>query len=89
MNKGYPLIKRSLLGYKQYFIDAETRIERGFHFMELGISYHLQRKGIFGWYTTAWTYPSTHEGESLNAVIGYLTWYEKRYHRKNSTVKHF
>jgi hypothetical protein len=82
-NSTNALVRRSLFGYKHFFLDKKTRIEYGFHLSDLGISYKLQRKGLFFWSSVAWTYPSTHKNENLQSVINYLLWYEEKYSTKN------
>jgi hypothetical protein len=63
------------LEYRIYQIDPETRIEFGFHFVELGKSYQLQRlePSWIGkvWVKKAWTFQIIGYN-SLDELIKYL-----------------
>ncbi|MDX9882220.1 MAG: hypothetical protein RBS73_09145 [Prolixibacteraceae bacterium] len=58
--------------YCYYWVDTNTRIEFGFHFRTLGLSYYLQRKTRRGWKRVAWTYHSLHTG--FGSIRQYLLW---------------
>lgn len=70
------VVRRSFFGAKYLYLDNKTRVRYGFTLAHLGTTYTLQRKGIF-WNEVAWTYPSTHIGKKLEAIVEYLKWYEK------------
>ena len=69
-------VKRGLFGTKYSYLDEKTRVRYGYTFIHLGITYTLQRKGVF-WNNVAWTYPILHIGQSLDEIVGYLKWYER------------
>lgn len=79
-----PVVKRSFLGAKYLYLDDDTRVRYGFSLAHLGITYTLQRKGIF-WNEVAWTYPSTHVGKEIDGIIEYLKWLEE--HKKKPKNK--
>lgn len=74
-----PVVKRTFFGVKYLYLDDKTRVRYGFAIIRLGKTYALQRKGRKGifWNEVAWTYASTHIGDTLEKVIRYLKWYEK------------
>jgi len=76
----YPFNKIHFLGYKRHYIDKKTRVEYGFHFLDLGYSYNLERKiGLF-WHKRAWAYGFM-SNLNFDSVIPYLLWSEKNKHK--------
>lgn len=73
---GICAVMRSFFGVKYLYLDNNTRVRYGFTLKHLGITYTLQRKGVF-WNEVAWTYPSSHIGNKLETIVEYLKWYEK------------
>jgi hypothetical protein len=65
--------------FKYHYLDENTRISFGYHFSDLGKSYHLQRKGRYFWKKVAWTYIIPWWEPNLDGLIGYLKWYENKH----------
>lgn len=58
-------------------IDDKTRVKLRYSIYGLQVCFLLQRKKWYGWKTTSWTYPSTHENKGIDRVIQYLLFKEK------------
>ena len=65
-------IKQKFFGYNYLILDAENKIEYGFHFFEYGKSYRLKTLINGKWKFTAWTYHSTHNDR--DSLVKYLLW---------------
>jgi hypothetical protein len=75
--------KKLWLVYQDVYLDENTRISYGWHFLELGNSYHLQRKINGKWRKVAWTY----FGGTVESIYGYLLQREKKHQKPTSAYK--
>jgi len=61
---------KQFLGYKYLVVSKGVIIEYGFHFAEMGITYHMLKWSGSKWIKTAWTYHSIHI--SYGEMVKYL-----------------
>ena len=68
-------------------LDKKTRINLKYYFSSLDTCFLLQRKKWWGWKTVSWTYPSTHKGDGIEAVLHFLEYKENFFKEKKQTQR--